>query len=308
MNPTWLPAPTVEALRAALRTVAPDLADRPVRVRRLIPETDPQWCAATAVVDDRVVVKFAWSHPAALRVCAQARTLTALRTAAPQLPLPEVVGFSRTPALLLTRYEPAEPFFAVRPLITPADHPAVAHDLASVLAALHDPALLDAVPDPVASALPATTGTLRARLGPHVRPDQRDHVLSWCEWADRALAAPARTVLVHGDLHGDNHLWDPSTLRLRLLVDLETAGPGEPEFDFRCLPADCGAELFPAVVARYEQLTRTRLDVGRILAWHLRTVLDDVLWRTEAGVPLPDNRTPSDWVDDLAARLDALRR
>jgi Phosphotransferase enzyme family len=37
-------------------------------------------------------------------------------------------------------------------------------------------------------------------------------------------AAPGRAVLVHGDFHGDNHLWDRRTLRLRLILDLETAG------------------------------------------------------------------------------------
>jgi aminoglycoside phosphotransferase (APT) family kinase protein len=139
-----------------------------------------------------------------------------------------------------------------------------------------------------------------------VRPDQRDRILSWCDHADRALASPGRAVLVHGDFHGDNHLWDRDPPRLRLLIDLETAGAAEPEFDLSCLPGDCGTDLFLATVARYGTLTGTTLDVGRILAWHLRTVLGDALWRAEAGVPLPDHRTPAEWVDDLAARLAAL--
>ena len=41
-------------------------------------------------------------------------------------------------------------------------------------------------------------------------------------------------------------------------------------------------------------------------AWHLRTALGDALWRSEAGVHLPDHRTPTEWVDDLAARFRAL--
>ena len=81
-------------------------------------------------------------------------------------------------------------------------------------------------------------------------------MLSWCDRADTVLAAAGRTVLVHGDFHGDNHLWDRETLRLRLVVDLETVGVG--------------------------------------------------LWRAGAGVPLPDNRTPAQWVDDLAGRFAAL--
>ena len=33
-------------------------------------------------------------------------------------------------------------------------------------------------------------------------------------------------------------------MQLRLVIDLETVGTGEPEFDLRCLPGDCGIELF----------------------------------------------------------------
>ncbi|MFB7631391.1 hypothetical protein ACFC0M_10655 [Streptomyces sp. NPDC056149] len=42
------------------------------------------------------------------------------------------------------------------------------------------------------------------------------------------------------------------------------------------------------------------------MAWRLRNVLSDALWRSEAGIPLPDRRTPSLWVDDLSARFTAL--
>ena len=30
------------------------------------------------------------------------------------------------------------------------------------------------------------------------------------------------------------------------------------------------------------------------MAWHVRTALGDVVWRTEAGMPLADHRTPPD--------------
>jgi aminoglycoside phosphotransferase (APT) family kinase protein len=309
-EPTWLAEPTVHALRAALRTVAPDLAASTIVPRGLEPDDDPMWCGASAVADGRFVVKFAWARPPALRILHQARVLDALRTAAPRLPLPDVVAVSRDPALLILRRVPAVPFFGVRQLIGPAERDAAARDLATALARLHDPAVLRAVgeavgplPEPAAH---ATTDMLRARFGALVRRDQRDRVMSWCDWADTALAAAGRTVLVHGDFHGDNHLWDRDTLRLRLVVDLETVGTGEPEFDLRCLPGDCGIELFTAIVAHYEKLTGTTLDVDRIMAWHLRTVLGDALWRAEAGIPLPDRRTPVQWVDDLAARFAAL--
>ncbi|MFD3456949.1 phosphotransferase family protein [Streptomyces sp. NPDC058691] len=312
MEPTWLGEPTVDALRAALRAVAPDLAEGTIVPRGLEPSDDPQWCSASAVVDGRFVVKFAWSRPAALRVCHQARILDALGKAAPRLPLPAVVAASHDPAMLVLRWVPAAPFFDVRHRIGPAERDGAARDLAAVLAELHRPATLRAVsealgplPEPAA---PATTDVLRARFGALVRSDQRARVLSWCDWADTVLAARGRTVLVHGDFHGDNHLWDGDgeALRLRLLIDLETVGVGEPEFDLRCLPADCGVELFAATVAHYEEAAGTSLDVDRLMAWHLRTVLGDALWRAEAGVPLPDRRTPVQWVDDLAARFAAL--
>jgi len=38
------------------------------------------------------------------------------------------------------------------------------------------------------------------------------------------------------------------------------------------------------------------------LAWHVRTALYDVLWRSELGIPLADHRIPPNWIDDLAAR------
>jgi aminoglycoside phosphotransferase (APT) family kinase protein len=241
---------------------------------------------------EQVVQALGWAGPTALRICYQAQTLDALQAAAPRLPLPEVAAVSCDPAMLVLRWVPATPFFEVRHRIGHAARDGVARDLATVLAELHDPGVLRAVAEAVGPlqkpAAHATTDTLRARFGVLARPDQRDRVLAWCDWADTVLAAEGRTVLVHGDFHGDNHLWDKETLRLQLVIDLETVGTGEPEFDLRCLPGDCGIELFTATVAHYEKLTGTKLDVDRIMAWHLRTVLGDALWRAEAGIPLPD--------------------
>ena len=42
------------------------------------------------------------------------------------------------------------------------------------------------------------------------------------------------------------------------------------------------------------------------MAWHVRHALGDVLWRSEAGIPLADHRSPGAWVDDIAARLREL--
>jgi hypothetical protein len=51
----------------------------------------------------------------------------------------------------------------------------------------------------------------------------------------------------------------------------------------------------------YQQITGREVSADRVMAWHLRTALGDALWRSEAGLPLADQRTPSDWIDDLAA-------
>ncbi|HXZ77994.1 MAG TPA: hypothetical protein VEH31_44950 [Streptosporangiaceae bacterium] len=65
-------------------------------------------------------------------------------------------------------------------------------------------------------------------------------------------------------------------------------------------------ELLIAVIRHYQQLTGRQLSAERVMAWHLRTALGDALWRSEAGIPLADHRTPPDWVDDLAARFSML--
>ena len=56
----------------------------------------------------------------------------------------------------------------------------------------------------------------------------------------------------------------------------------------------------------YQQMSGRQLSTDRVMAWHLRTALGDALWRSEAGIPLADHRTPPEWVDDLAARFGML--
>ena len=67
-----------------------------------------------------------------------------------------------------------------------------------------------------------------------------------------------------------------------------------------------GVELLTAVMRRYHQVTGRQLSPARVMAWHLRQALGDVLWRSEAGLPLADHRTPPQWVEDLDARFSAL--
>jgi aminoglycoside phosphotransferase (APT) family kinase protein len=260
-------------------------------------------------VSERFVVKFAWSHPAALRLAHEIGVLAALARE-PTVPfLPEVVASSTDPVILITRLVPGASLFEV---IGSIDPDRAGQQLARFLATLHDPAArqrAEAVVGKLTGAQlpPATTGALRERFGTWIRPDQCRILLRWCDWADAVLASPRPTVLVHGDLHGDNQVWDND--KLRLVVDLESAGAAEPEYDLRTFPGPAmgpGVELLTAVMPHYQQITGRRLSVERVMAWHLRTALGDALWRSEAGIPLADHRTPPEWVDDLATRFSML--
>jgi aminoglycoside phosphotransferase (APT) family kinase protein len=184
--------------------------------------------------------------------------------------------------------------------------------LATFLAALHHPSArqrVEAITGELtgAGSPPATTGTLRERFVALARPDQRRIIMRCCDWADAVLASPGPAVLVHGDLHGDNQAWDHGTLRL--VVDLETAGAAEPEYDLRTFPGPAmgpGVELLTAIMRHYQRISGCQLSIERVMAWHVRTALGDALWRSEARIPLADHRTPPEWVDDLAARFTLL--
>jgi aminoglycoside phosphotransferase (APT) family kinase protein len=254
---------------------------------------DPTWWSASAVVGGRYVVKFAWSQPAALRLAHEIAVLAALRPTVPYLP--EVVASSTDPLLLATALVPGESLFEV---VDSIDRDEAGRQLAEFLGELHTRTECDF---PAASLQPATTDVLREQFPKWARPDQRAEVISWCDWADDVLATPGPQVLVHGDLHGGNQVWDQG--KLRTVVDFETAGLADAEYDLRTFPGTGpGVELLMATMRHYPQ----ELSVERVMAWHLRTALADALWRSESGVPLPDHRTPEAWVDDLANRFEAL--
>ncbi|TCO51276.1 aminoglycoside phosphotransferase (APT) family kinase protein [Kribbella antiqua] len=297
----WLDSPA--EVSAALKVVAPDLADAPVVVREPVGGDDPLWRSASAVVGGRFVVKFAWSEPAALRLAHEIAVLRAL--AIPYLP--EVVASSTDPLLLVTRIVPGTALFEV---VDSIDRDHAGRQLARFLGELHDPATRKRVEAAVgelapAALQPATTDLLRDRFDRWARADQRPAIRRWCDWADDVLASPGPSVLVHADLHGGNQVWDGENLRV--VVDFETAGLAEPEYDLRCFPGTGpGVELLTATMRHYQDITGRALATDRVMAWHLRTALGDALWRSEAGVHLPDHRTPTEWVDDLAARFSAL--
>jgi aminoglycoside phosphotransferase (APT) family kinase protein len=307
----WLAECSASALRDALRAVAPELGEYAVTLPEpdAVTQADPLWWSSTAVLGGRFIAKFAWSQPAAIRLAREIGTLTALARE-PAVPfLPEVVAGSTDPLLLVTRIVPGASLFDV---IDSIDRDGAGRQLATFLAALHQPAArarAEAVTGRLAGPAvpPATTATLRDRLRTLIRPDQRRLVSDWCDWADEMLAEPGPGVLVHGDLHGDNQVWDGD--ELRLVVDFESVGIAEPEYDLRTLPGPGmgpGVELLTATMRHYQRIAGRPLSLTRIMAWHVRTALGDLLWRSEAGIPLADHRTPPDWVDDLAGRFAAL--
>ena len=305
----WLAECSAAALREALRAAAPELSGCLVTVPGPAGKQDPVFQSGSVPVGERFIAKFAWSRPAALRLAREIGVLTALARE-PKVPfLPEVVASSTDPVLLITRRVAGASLFEV---VESIDPDRAARQLVWFLAALHHPAARERVEAAVgpltgAELPPATSGTLRDRLGTWIRPEQRRTVLDWCDWADVALASPGPAVLVHGDLHGDNQVWDHD--ELRLVVDFETIGAAEPEYELRAFPGPGmgpGVELLTAVMCHYQLITGRRLSADRIMAWHLRQALGDVLWRSEAGLPLADHRTPPEWVEDLAARFGAL--
>ena len=186
-----------------------------------------------------------------------------------------------------------------------------ATELARFLSKLHEPRVLsivDGALDPLPAPMPqSTTDELRRGIAQWIRTDQLETVRTWCDWVDRVQGVPGGRVFVHGDLHGYNQVWDLDKNILRVVVDFEHGGAHEPEFDFRYLPSQgAGMDLLRATVAKYETLSGRTLNLSRVMASHIRTMLGDVLWRSRAGVALPDGGTPETWVDELGHRLDAL--
>src|SRR5690349_18132719 len=153
----WLPDPSQRSIREAVASAVPALAGAEIEPASEVSTSDPEWCAGTALVGRAFVVKVAWSQPAAIRVLREARVIAALADAAPELPLPRLVGVSSSPVGFVTRLVEGVPLgHDERP-----SWAVVGSELAGFLARLHDPSVLafvhDEVPELVVPRPQATT-------------------------------------------------------------------------------------------------------------------------------------------------------
>ncbi|MDA8068855.1 MAG: phosphotransferase [Actinomycetota bacterium] len=303
------------SVRAALARVDGRLRALPLRLGRQPDLAHPAFAQGHAWVDGWMFAKLAFSKPTAARIWHEARVVDVLGELA--FPVPQAVQSSRDPALVMTRrVEGGVPLsFDLVASATPEAFASIADGLAGFLARLHSTDTFELLrerldgplrsPDP---GLQATTEALRQRFAPLVEPHQREFVAQVCDWTDQQLAAPAEAVFVHGDFHPYNQLWDIAQIQLLAVTDFESSGVAEPEYDFRVLPVyGPGIDLLLATVDQYVALTGRALNVERILALFVRTYLGDALWRTEAGIGLPEpGATPSEYVDELAERFALL--
>ena len=311
MKLRWLADSSERPVRSALAVAMPDLAVEKLAVRARHPQPNPLYWSSSALINDDLEMKFSWSQVRAVRLHREGLLLQRLADQALGLRLPELVALNADPVVVVTKHLPGQPLS--RDAASDLNGPrleCVAGQLAGFLLALHRvpaAAILEGLPE-ITPTAQSDTAALRARYGRLVDEDRAMLVHRWCDWVDGVLTAPGPDpVLVHGDLHGHNQLWDLETGELVAILDLEECGMGDPHFDFRYLPDSSSTTHFLlAVVDTYQRGSGTSLSLERIMAWHTLTALGDALWRTEAGVPLPGGGDARTYVDGLQSLFDAL--
>ena len=308
----WLAERSVDAVRDAVARICPDLAGLPVVLHDEWVDTgNPLWARSSAFVGDAWVVKFAWSEPAADKLEFEIDVLRALATSAHAPPLRRVHASSSDPVLLVSPFVPgAQVQGATIALYSNEEKQRLARALGGVLASFHQVDMLRAVSGANVTLPPptpqATTAQLRDEFCPMLDERRRNLVVGWCDWTDGVLAVDTERVVLHGDFHGYNLIIDERQA-VRAVLDLEEAACGDFHYDLRYLPAqEKSLELFLATAAEYGQITHRSIDVSRVMAWHIRTVLGDALWRTAAGIALPGNGTIETWIDEIAERVEQL--
>ena len=292
-------------MRDAVRAVFPDLAGAPVELHVELEQIDPVWHRGTAWLGQTHVVKFAWSAEAALELARERIAMLALGGTRFARWMPTVEATSERPLLIVTRRVEGVPCWGEI-----LSDPNIARDVATALADLHDPLVLSAIRndgiEPPAPTPQADTDAIRSHLDRFLSPSHLTLVRRWCDWTDRVQASSTgERVILHGDLHGYNLLVRDGSLRC--VLDYDALSVGDHHYDLRYLPGlGSSIEFLVAVVDEYERRTGRTVEPAPLLAWHIRTVLGDALWRSEAGVPLPDGGTVHDWIEALELRITRL--
>jgi aminoglycoside phosphotransferase (APT) family kinase protein len=283
----------------------PNLAGASVELHVAPEQIDPIWHRGTAWLGQAHAVKFAWSAEAALELERERIAMLALGGTRFAVWMPTVEAASERPLLIVTRRVEGVPCWG-----DILDDPNVARDVAAALGDLHDPRVLEAIRnegiEPPAPAPQADTGAIRSGLDRFLSSSLLSLMRRWCDWADRVQASSTgERVILHGDLHGYNLLVRDG--RLRCVLDYDAISVGDHHYDLRYLPGlGSSIDFLVAVAEEYERLTGRAVEPAPLLAWHIRTVLGDALWRSEAGVPLPDGGTVHDWIEALQLRIARL--
>lgn len=306
----WLADGSEAEVRAALAVALPELIIDDLVVLPRHVASNPVWWSSSAFVNNELVAKFAWSEIRAVRLHREGVLLRRLSDRAPGLRLPGLVALHEDPVFVVTRKLEGEPLsWGAGSNLEGVRLGAVAGELAKFLTTLHSVPVEDVCTGLVRVTPTAQSDTeaLRARYRGLIDDERARLVDLWCDWIDEVLATSLPGVVVHGDFHGHNQLWDFNHGELVAVLDLEECGPGDPHFDFRYLPGNSATTaLVLAVADEYQRLSGRALDLGRIMAWHILTVLGDAMWRTEAGVELPGGGDARSYVDEVQHRLRSL--
>jgi ribosomal-protein-alanine N-acetyltransferase len=272
---------------------------------------NPLWARSSAFVGTDWVVKFAWSELASAQLEQEGRVTRALARAHPALPVREVARLTTDPVLLISPFVPGQPVTgeAIAHYSASELH-RLAVGLAGALAAFHSAPTAAAIATAGVQLPPpspqAGTFELRQLLRPMFDGRRGELIDRWCDFADEVLTPALEGVVLHGDFHGFNVIVDDAK-DVRVVLDREAAAFGDYHYDFRYLPAQAATlDPFRMTASEYERRTTRPVDASRVMAWHVRTVLGDALWRTIAGVPLFGGGTKEVWIDELADRFDAL--
>ncbi|MBV1856895.1 MAG: aminoglycoside phosphotransferase family protein, partial [Nannocystaceae bacterium] len=256
---------TVPRVRAALRSIAPDLADAPLRPAGVGESFEAWWIA------DRYIVRFAKDgaeSDASDPLAAEMAVLPVIaKSVDVRIPLPVKLGQDPDTGRSVLVHEavvgaPLLP--GVWEELTPAQRRALATDVGRFVCQLQ-----------AVSTESATVQLPETRFhGVHHNPEAIERLvfsrmsagdIDWCKGLARDFhACPSeRWVLVHGDLY-DHHLLVSDDKSLAGIIDFGDLGRGDPACDLGTLMDDFGIEFVSDVLSDLPaHLTQERLARAR---------------------------------------------